>query len=218
MNNVFGILVSIFYIGIVIASANVFEKAGKEASRKFIHIMLSNWWIIAMIFFEDAIMAAILPALFIIINYLSYKKGIISVMEREEGEENKESLGTVFYAVSLFILSLVTFGPLDEPLIGLCGIFVMGYGDGFAAVVGQAVKSKEYVIKGNTKSIAGSFTMFIITLMIVAGYFTYINASYIVLKSILVAIIMTIVEAVSIKGTDNISVPLLTSLLVMLMA
>ena len=70
MNNVFGILVSIFYIGIVIASANVFEKAGKEASRKFIHIMLSNWWIIAMIFFEDAIMAAILPALFIIINYL----------------------------------------------------------------------------------------------------------------------------------------------------
>lgn len=218
MNNVFGILVSIFYIGIVIASANVFEKAGKEASRKFIHIMLSNWWIIAMIFFEDAIMAAILPALFIIINYLSYKKGIISVMEREEGEENKESLGTVFYAISLFILSLVTFGPLDEPLIGLCGIFVMGYGDGFAAVIGQAVKSKEYVIKGNTKSIAGSLTMFIITLMIVAGYFTYINASYIVLKSILVAIIMTIVEAVSIKGTDNISVPLLTSLLVMLMA
>ena len=218
MNNVFGILVSIFYIGIVIASANVFEKAGKEASRKFIHIMLSNWWIIAMIFFEDAIMAAILPALFIIINYLSYKKGIISVMERDEGEENKESLGTVFYAISLFVLALITFGPLDEPLIGLCGIFVMGYGDGFAAVIGQAVKSKEYVIKGNTKSIAGSLTMFIITLMIVAGYFTYINASYIVLKSILVAIIMTIVEAVSIKGTDNISVPLLTSLLVMLMA
>ena len=171
-----------------------------------------------MIFFEDAIMAAILPALFIIINYLSYKKGIISVMERDEGEENKESLGTVFYAISLFVLALITFGPLDEPLIGLCGIFVMGYGDGFAAVIGQAVKSKEYVIKGNTKSIAGSLTMFVITLMIVAGYFTYINASYIALKSILVAIIMMIVEAVSIKGTDNITVPLLTSFLVMLMA
>lgn len=218
MNNIFGILVSIFYIGTVIASAKVFEKAGKEVSRKFIHIMLSNWWIIAMIFFEDAMVAAILPALFIIINYLSYKKGIISVMERDEGEENKESLGTVFYAVSLFILSLITFGPVDEPLIGLCGIFVMGYGDGFAAVIGQAVKSKEYVIKGNTKSVAGSITMFVITLMIVAGYFTYINAPYIAVKSILIAIVMTIVEAVSIKGTDNITVPLLTSLLVMLMA
>ena len=89
-------------------------------------------------------------------------------VKREEGEENKESLGTVFYAISLFILALITFGPLDEPLIGLCGIFVMGYGDGFAAVIGQAVKSKEYVIKGNTKSIAGSLTMFVITLMIIS--------------------------------------------------
>ena len=111
MNNLFGIVVSIIYIGVVIASAKVFEKAGKEASRKFIHIMLSNWWIIAMIFFKDAIVASILPALFIVINYLSYKKGIISVMERDEGEENKESMGTVYYAVSLFILTLITFGP-----------------------------------------------------------------------------------------------------------
>ena len=218
MNNFFGIVVSIIYIGVVIASAKAFEKAGKEASRKFIHIMLSNWWIIAMIFFKDALVASILPALFIVINYLSYKKGIISVMERDEGEENKESMGTVFYAVSLFILTLITFGPLKNPLIGLCGIFVMGYGDGFAAVIGQAVKSREFVIKGNTKSLAGSLTMFLITLMIVAGYFTYAGATYIAIKSILIAVVMTIVEAVSIKGTDNLSVPLLTSLLVMLMA
>ncbi len=218
MNNIFGLIVSIIYIGIVIASAKVFEKAGKEASRKFIHIMLSNWWIIAMIFFDNAIVASILPALFIVINYLSYKKGIISVMEREEGQENKESMGTVFYAISLFILAFLTFGPLDNPLIGLCGIFVMGYGDGFAAVIGQAVKSREFVIKGNKKSIAGSLTMFLITLMIVAGYLTYANAAYIAVKAIVVAILMTIIEAVSIKGTDNITVPLATSLLVLLLA
>ena len=60
--------------------------------------------------------------------------------------------------------------------------------------------------------------MFLITLMIVAGYFTYAGATYIAIKSILIAVVMTIVEAVSIKGTDNLSVPLLTSLLVMLMA
>lgn len=218
MNNLFGIVVSIIYIGVVIASAKVFEKAGKEASRKFIHIMLPNWWIIAMIFFKDAIVASILPALFIVINYLSYKKGIISVMEREDGEENKESMGTVFYAVSLCILTLLTFGPLNNPLIGLCGMLVMGYGDGFAAVIGQAVKSRVFEIRGNKKSLAGSLTMFCITLMIIAGYLTYVGAEYIAIKSILVAVVMTIVEAVSIKGTDNLSVPLLTSLLVLLMA
>ena len=77
MNNVFGILVSIIFIGIVLVSARVFEKAGKEASRKFIHIMLSNWWIIAMVFFDNVFFAALMPALFIVINYASYKMDII---------------------------------------------------------------------------------------------------------------------------------------------
>ena len=217
MNNIFGILVSIFFIGIVFVAARVFEKAGKEASRKFIHIMLSNWWIIAMIFFDNVFCAALLPALFIVINYISYKMNIIKVMERDDGEENKDSLGTVYYAISLFVLAILTFGPLQNPLIGLCGIAVMGYGDGFAAVIGQAIKSPEYIINGNKKTIAGSITMFCITLMILAGFFTYSGVDYIAVKSILVALLMTVIEAVSIKGTDNITVPIITSLLTILM-
>ena len=55
MNNLFGVIVSIIFIGMIIVSAKVFEKAGKEASRKYIHIMLSNWWVIAMIFFDNLI-------------------------------------------------------------------------------------------------------------------------------------------------------------------
>lgn len=217
MNNVFGIIVSLIFIGLIFVAAKVFEKAGKEASRKFIHIMLSNWWIIAIIFFDNVFFAALLPAVFIIINYASYKMDIIKVMERDEEDENKNSLGTVYYAISLFILSIITFGPLKNPLIGLCGIAVMGYGDGLAAVIGQSIKSPQFKIRGNTKSVAGSTAMFLVTLMIIAGFLTYSGATYIAIKSILIAILMTIVEAVSIKGTDNISVPLLTSLLAFLM-
>lgn len=217
MNNVFGVIVSIIFIGIIFVAAKLFEKAGKEASRKFIHIMLSNWWIIAIIFFNNVFFAALLPALFIVINYASYKMDIIKVMERDEEDENKNSLGTVYYAISLFILSIITFGPLKNPLIGLCGIAVMGYGDGLAAVIGQSIKSPEFKIRGNTKSLAGSLTMFFVTLMIIAGFLTYSGSTYVAIKSILTAILMTIVEAISIKGTDNLTVPLLTSLLAFLM-
>lgn len=217
MNNVIGLVVSILYVGIIIISAKLFEKAGKEASRKYIHIMLSNWWIIAMVFFDNMFWAAAAPAIFVVINYLSYKKGIIKVMERDSSDENKESLGTVYYALSLLILALITFGPLNNPILGLCGILVMGYGDGLAAVIGQAVKSKEFIISGNKKSIAGSLTMFCVTLIIFVGFLVYSNSEYVAIKSILVAILMTIVEAVSIKGTDNLTVPLITSLLALLM-
>lgn len=211
MRNIFGLIISVVYIGMVFLGGKLFEKSGKEASRKFIHIMLSNWWIIAMIFFDNVWCAALLPFLFIIINYVSYKYDIIKVMERDEGEENKDSLGTVYYAFSLLVLAIITFGLIKNPLIGLCGISVMGYGDGLAAVVGKGVNSYKFKVFNNTKSVAGCLTMFFVSFMILTGFCVYANVSYWLIKSILVAILLTIVEAVSIKGTDNITVPLLAS-------
>ena len=168
MNNIIGIIVSIIYIGMILVSSKVFEKIGKETSRKYIHIMLSNWWIIAMIFFDNWIWASIMPLAFVFINYFSYKSNIIKVMERDANDENKDSLGTVYYAISLFVLSILTFGVLNDPAIGLCGIIVMGYGDGLAAVIGQAVNSKEFKINGNKKSVAGCLAMFLVTFIIIS--------------------------------------------------
>ena len=216
MNNVWGILVSIVFVIVVIGVSKVFERFGKEASRKFIHIVLANWWLIAMAFFDNMWAAAAVPALFVGVNYASHKMNLIKVMERGT-EEKEDTLGTVYFALSLFVLALVTFGPLNNPLIGLCGFFVMCYGDGLAAVIGKAIKSKQYTVGGDTKSVAGSLTMFIVTLIIMGIFFYYVKTEYWIIKSIVVAVIMTVFEAVSIKGIDNISVPLLTSLLAFLM-
>ena len=214
MNNLYGLIISILYIGLVILLSNLFTKASKEASRKFIHIMLSNWWIIAMIFFNNVWFASILPAIFIIINYLSYKFDLIKEMERDDNNSGEKTLGTVYYAISLLILSIATFGIINKPLIGLIGVLIMGYGDGFAAIAGQSIKSKEFKIFGSTKSIAGSATMFIISLIIISGAFAYLGINLWLIKSILIAFIVTVFEAISPKGTDNLTIPLLTSLLV----
>ena len=68
MKNVYGLLISLLYIGLVIGISRLFTRAGKEASRKFIHIMLANWWIIAMVFFDNVYVACVLPAVFLIFN------------------------------------------------------------------------------------------------------------------------------------------------------
>ena len=212
MRNLYGILVSIAFIGIVIGISTLFEKKSKEASRKFIHIMLSNWWFIAMIFFDNVIVACVMPALFIVINYISYKYDIIQSMERDNDEE--KTLGTVYYAISLTIVAILSFGIFKNPIIGLVGILVMGYGDGLAAVVGKAVKSKQFEILGSKKSIAGCTTMFIVSLIIITCALAYLKVPFWYVKSIIIAIIVTVFEAASIKGTDNLTVPILTSLLV----
>lgn len=213
MKNILGIIVSYIFIGIIIVFAKFFQKSGEEASRKFIHIMLSNWWFIAMYFFENAFWASLVPISFVVINYISYKKNLISVMEREE----QDGLGTVYYALSLLIIAIITFGITKRPEIGLCSILIMGYGDGLAAIIGKKVKSPEYKIGNTKKTLAGSLTMFIITFIIVAifGYLAGVNLW--ILKSIITAIILTIVEAVGIKGTDNLTLPLSACALLFLM-
>lgn len=209
MKNILGVIVSYLVIAIIILLAKVFERWGKEASRKFIHIMLCNWWFLAMYFFDNVIWAAIVPASFVVINWVSYQKNIIKVMERDE--KQAEGLGTVYYAISLLVLVILTFGIIKKPEIGLIGILIMGYGDGLAAIVGRYVKSKEYKIGNTTKTLAGSLTMLLVTFVILAIYFRIIGMANGVMVALVLSILATIVEAVSIKGTDNLTVPLIIS-------
>lgn len=51
--NLLGIMVSYLFVGGIIAVARFFERFGKEASRKFIHIVLSLWWPLAVYFFDN---------------------------------------------------------------------------------------------------------------------------------------------------------------------
>lgn len=204
-------VISFVYIGVLMLSAKYFEKFEKEASRKFIHILLSNWWLIAMAFFDNMIWALLPPIAFVMINFLSYRGNIIKVMEREE--EEKDGLGTVYYAFSLIPLVVMSYGLTDNRWIGLTGFFIMAYGDGFAAIVGKAMKSKEYKVFGCTKTLAGSSVMFMTSLIITLCVFAYSNTELFWLKAIVISTISTILEAISVKGTDNVTVPVIASLL-----
>ena len=218
MNNFIGILVSYVYIALVIIGAKIFTKKGKEASRKFIHIMLGNWWFIAMYYFTNVWFAAFVPATFVIINYISYKKDLIKVMERDV----QDGLGTVYYAISLLILVIVSFGVYKEPSLGLIPNLVMAYGDGLAGLLGRMIKSKRYKLSDTKKSVAGSITMFVISTLLIGGYLLYWHKEIFwstphwPLVAVLIGFAITAIEAISEKGTDNITVPLGTLCMLLL--
>lgn len=218
MNNFIGILVSYVYIALVIIGAKIFKKKGKEASRKFIHIMLGNWWFIAMYYFTNVWFAAFVPATFVIINYISYKKDLIKVMERDV----QDGLGTVYYAISLLILVIVSFGVYKEPSLGLIPNLVMAYGDGLAGLLGRMIKSKRYKLSDTKKSVAGSITMFVISTLLIGGYLLYWHKEIFwstphwPLVAVFIGFAITAIEAISEKGTDNITVPLGTLCMLLL--
>ncbi len=208
MKNLVGIVISVVYIVIVFVLSKFMTKKGEEISRKFIHIALSNIWIIYCLFIDLLWVACILPAAFIVINSLSYKFKIFKTMEREEND----GFGTIYYAISILLVTIFSYLQ-SNPMIGTAGMLIMGYGDGFAAVVGKKVKSKEYKILGTTKSIAGSATMLFFSLVISCVAFYMIGIEYFILKALLTAVIATLLEAVSVKGLDNITVPIMVTVM-----
>jgi phytol kinase len=206
MNNYLGLLLSYVLIFFVIGLSSVLQKSkilGDEGARKFIHIGVSNWWILAMILFDHVLFAMIPPLTFIILNHYSYKKNLIKPMERN----GQAHFGTVYYPISLFILVVITFG-YNEPMIGAMGILILGYGDGTAAIVGKAYGTRT-IAPG--KTVAGTIAMFISSFVVALIVFMIAWPSHAYL-AVAVAGIATLIELHTPKGFDNLSIPLGTSL------
>ena len=121
--------------------------------------------------------------------------------------------GTVYYAISLFLMVIYTFGIIKKPEIGLCATLIMGYGDGLAAVMGQSIKSYEYKVGKTVKTLVGSATMLVVTGILVSIYLLSFGTPLWYFKAAGISIILTIVEAISIKGTDNLTVPVIACIL-----
>lgn len=209
MTNLIGIGVSLAFVLGVIGLSTLLEQKhllSGEGTRKFIHIAVCNWWLIAMAYFTSPWWAAVVPLLFVFVNYISYKKQVFKAMERGGGLED---LGTVYYAISLLVLALWSFG-IGKPYIGCLGIFIMGYGDGFAAVVGQAVISPRI---GRRKSLAGSLTVLIFGTLITAVMLNLFTPAVPLYFALVMGLVAALLEAFTPMGFDNLSLPLVTSFL-----
>jgi uncharacterized protein (TIGR00297 family) len=217
LHDFWGVIVSILFVFSIIIVSEILRKAGRfgsEFTRKFVHIGVSHWWLLAMLLIDDMRYALIPPALFVALNYYSYKNNLFKGMERQESSD----LGTVYFPVSLLILILLTWkGGLlegDFEHIGLAGVLAMGYGDGFAAIFGKKWGKLKYRVFKSEKSLEGSGAMFAFSFLSIAaslGAFLGFN-SHIFRISFVSALTASTAEALSPSGTDNLSVPLATAL------
>lgn len=91
----------------------------------------------------------------------------------------------------------------------------MGYGDGFAAIVGENYGKRKYKIFGNEKSLEGSIAMFsfsfLVSMIILLFFLGAI--SNIIRICFVIAVLATLTEALTPYGFDNITVPIVSTLL-----
>jgi len=210
MNNFIGIVVSFaYFFGLLIASQYMPFKT-LEGKRKFVHIMLGNWWLLVIAFFSNVFAAMVVPVSFIFINYLSLKRdkenGLLSSLERK----NQKSYGIVLYPVAMSILIWMSFSVWHDMRIGGIGLIALSYGDGIAALTGKHFKYGAFKIFGNKKTISGSLGMLVSTFSIALIYMyvtNLVSIEELMLVSFSVAMVSTVAEAITPFGIDDITVP-----------
>lgn len=207
MDDILWLMVCFIYIFFVLNMSANLKRFGDEMARKFPHIAIANIWFIMNHFFSNVHISLIVPFCMIFVMAYSEKYNIFSGLKREEGSI---SYGTVCYFVSMLILAII--GDLRYgSLIPMGGFFLLlGYGDAFAALCGKKASIGQYSILNYKKSISGNIAMLITSYIIFFVYARIYDLDYSFVQIAFIAFIATIVETLSIKGTDNFTIPIIT--------
>ena len=218
MNNLIGLGVSYAFVAAVLVLASLLQRVfsiSPGVTRKIIHISVCHWWLLLMYFFDTLAFAVIGPISFIIINYLSYRFRLMPAMELED---NRKNLGTVYFPISLLVLVLLSYLDVIPIYAGAVGILIMGYGDGFASLLGECCGGRKIVFWGGTKSLLGSSAMFLLSALvtiIITWYFHPYGRDIpmLLLVAAVTAASATAVELLTPLGLDNITVPIISALI-----
>lgn len=128
----------------------------------------------------------------------------------------RKSYGELFFVWStwlLFMLYQFT-GDVNFYYLGFSSVV---FADPAAALMGKPFPLKKYTIFGNTKSFGGSISFFIVSFILTYYFFNISTTEINIIAFTLAhAIILTVVEAISSKGLDNLTIPIASVLFIYL--
>jgi phytol kinase len=228
--DIIGLVLSYVYAFGMLLGVEAIGKALKwpqHFTRKIIHIG-AGLWIWGILYFFDHWYFGIIPfATFIILNYLFYRQQTFEQMDTEES-----SPGTIYFAVSITILTVAlwrTGGQIDRVPYASAAIMAMTVGDAIASILGRRFGKHTYKTFGHTRSWEGSAAMVIFSFLVIYLVLRFLPGSTLSPNSFVLGpktvltlsavgtVIATAAEGLSPAGTDNLSVPLATGLVLFLL-
>ncbi len=195
-------LFSIFLISIIFKKYN---EDSKEIIRKIIHIGIGPIIPIAQFLNVDQNSALFFTGIISLMVFINYIYRLFPIIEDVE----RKSYGTLFYCLSLFILINLFWDK--DPYALIAGVFIMTFGDGLAGLIGKSFNSKSWIFFKQKKSLFGTMTMFLTSLIVVCSI-GYTQQNSLNFNYFTIAFFATLLEQFSVLGIDNFIVPISSAL------
>ena len=208
MGNFTGFIIALVYIFSLIGLAEVLRKKrgySSDFTRKVIHIGVGMLiWAVPFLFSQPwPFMIACLG--FAILDLLDWHFGFFAAM----ASSSRSNLGTVYFPLAAGVVAYLFW---DTPPLMVAALMPLTWGDGLAPIIGKKFGHHSFHIKNTIRTIEGSIGFFVATfiatwlaLWIMPGppNLTALDA---LLPALVVSLLTTFVEAVSIWGLDNITI------------
>ncbi|MCA9932972.1 MAG: hypothetical protein H6662_17475 [Ardenticatenaceae bacterium] len=208
MNNWLGLLICYGYIFAIIGLAEGLRRwrgYGSGFTRKVIHIgvgMMSwglHWLFDSPWFFIFAAFS------FMVINFLDWRYGFFAAM----ASSDRSNLGTVYFPIAAAAVAYIFW---DTPPLMVAALMPLTWGDGLAPVVGQMYGRRQYKVRSSTRTLEGSLGFFVAGLIFtwlalwLMGGTPDISPGTAFFPALVIMLVTTLVEAVSIWGIDNLTI------------
>jgi phytol kinase len=210
MNDTLAIAIAFAYVFATLAIAELLRKVFRlpvEFTRKVVHIAVGMWAWGTIALFESKWMAIVTPAVFVLLNYVSHRRGLFLAMESND----RGNLGTVYFPLAFVAVILLTW-DVSKPML-VAALMPMTWGDSFAAVIGRAIGRRRYRVGGSTRTVEGSLVMFALSFvsvfitLLVLERLSGADIGWAAVFALATAVAATLAEAISPRGLDNLLVP-----------
>ena len=240
--DVVAFIISFILILMLVQINAAIEKSGKLSTvvtRKVIHTFAAPIWVLSWLLFSGSLfsrwLALIVPLLFVL-QFVAIGTGKVKnedfVRSMSRSGDPKELLGgTLYYAFMMVVIAIIWFyvpAPADLANATPAALIVFGClagGDGFADVIGRKYGGeKKFGIGGAEKTLAGMIGMFIGSFLFsttLVFFFSLEVAIFslvdLLLPIIVVSLVATIIEAITPKGLDNLTITIASMIMVLLL-
>ncbi len=168
-----------------------------EISRNIVHICAGLGWIIYRLFFPATIHPVIISSSFVLLTVITTKLRI-SFVERESG-----SLGTIFFTLSMLIMSILGYkSPMLFDIFGIA-IICLSCGDAAANIIGSRFGTKNIYKKKSVQGMVACFAASMTAIVMLKCLFK-IDLSFAAIC--LLAVLCSVTELFA-GDYDNIAIP-----------
>ena len=174
----------------------------RELSRKIVHIGIGPVLPLAWLLDVPGSIAVPCAVVVTLIAFINHRWNLLPAVE----DVGRNSYGTVAYGFAICLLLLLFWA--DNPSAACAGVLVMAFGDGLAGLIGRAVRSPNWTILDQRKSIVGTTTMAITSAVVLLALVLITQSQLTPIRLIVVCTLAVGLEQLSFWGIDNLTVPL----------